>query len=146
MKTGTRGIELIKQYEGFMPNAYEDIAGVITIGYGHTKTAKIGQVITPSEAQYLLKNDLIEAEDGVLRLVKVSLTQSMFDALVSFVFNLGAGNLQESTLLRVLNSKAYLDCPEQFCRWKYASGKPVLGLIRRRIDEAKLFLEDGLIK
>ena len=104
MKTGEKGIELIKQFEGCKLTAYLCPAKVLTIGYGHTKNVKKGQVITQLEADNLLKEDLTTFEKGITTLVRSNINQNQFDALVSFAFNLGLGNLKSSTLLKKVNN------------------------------------------
>jgi len=144
MKIGNRGIALIGLEEGFREHAYLDTGNVWTIGYGHTRSARPGMIVTKREAEDLLDLDLNEAEDGVTKFVKVRLTQSMFDALVSFVFNLGETQFRNSTLLRLLNAGLYFDVPEQLCRFTKDNGVDLLGLARRRLREGLLFLEDGI--
>lgn len=139
MKTGKKGIELIKEFEGCELKAYQDSVGVWTIGYGHTKNVKKGDVITQKQADQFLIEDLADAENAVNRLVKVEINQDMFDALSSFTFNLGAGSLHSSTLLKLLNQSKYSEASEQFTRWVYAGGQKLSGLIRRREAEQKLF-------
>lgn len=140
MKTSPKGIALIKEYEGLRLGAYLCSAGVLTIGYGHTGGVKEGDLITEQKAEQLLQDDLKKFENGVLRLVRVPLTQNQFDALVSFAFNLGVGNLGKSTLLRLLNDRDYKGAAGQFIRWNKAAGKELAGLTRRRIAESELFL------
>ena len=111
-KTATKGIDLIKEFEGCRLTAYKCPAGVWTIGFGHTGTVdgKLigkGMTITAAKATELLKKDLAEFEAAVNGCVTVPITQNMFDALVSFSFNVGAGALRRSTLLRKLNAKDY---------------------------------------
>lgn len=139
-KTGQAGIDLIKRFEGCRLKAYQDSVGVWTIGYGHTKGVKRGQVITQEQADAFLRDDLGDAEAGVERVVKVPLTDNQFGALVSFTFNLGIGALSKSTLLRTLNGGDYSSASEQFKRWSRAGGKVLAGLVRRRLAEASLFL------
>lgn len=139
MKTGKKGIELIKEFEGFKRSPYLCPAGVWTIGYGSTKgITKNTKPITKQDAEKLLINDLTDAERAVRSFVKVPLTQNQFDALVSFTFNLGAGALSRSTLLKMLNAGNY-DLESQFLRWVRAGGKILPGLTRRRQAEADLF-------
>jgi lysozyme len=140
MKTSLKGIALIKEYEGLRLGAYLCSAGVLTIGYGHTGGVKEGDLITEQKAEQLLQDDLKKFENGVLRLVRVPLTQNQFDALVSFAFNLGVGNLGKSTLLKMLNDRDYKGAAGQFIRWNKAAGKELAGLTRRRIAESELFL------
>lgn len=146
MNIDQTGLDLIKQFEGLRLNAYKDSAGIPTIGYGHTKGVEMGQTITQAQADQFLKEDCKDAEGAVNKLVEVPITQNMFDALVSFVFNLGAGALKGSTLLKLLNKHDYQGASEQFARWVYATNaktgkKEVLnGLVKRREAERKLFL------
>lgn len=141
MNISENGLSLIKKYEGLATKAYKCSAGVWTIGYGHTKTAKPNMIINESKAKELLTEDVKEAELAVNRLVKVPLTQNQFDALVSFTFNLGTGNLNSSTLLRMLNKKLYNEAADQLLRWNRAGGRVLAGLTRRRQEERELFLK-----
>ena len=139
MKTGTKGIELIKHFEGCETEAYLCPAGVPTIGYGHIKGVQMGDVITEAQAHEMLVEELDEYESYINDLVTVSLNQNQFDAMVSWVYNLGGGNLRASTLLKVLNSGDYSGVPEQIMRWNKAGGRVLEGLTRRRQAEADLF-------
>ena len=139
MRTGRDGVELIRHFEGCRFDAYLCPAGVWTIGYGHTADVKEGDSIDQEAAEAFLIEDLEKFEQAVMRLVEVPLTQQQFDALVSWTFNLGAGNLAESTLLRKLNNYQYAEVPEQMMRWVRAGGKVLEGLVRRRAAEAALF-------
>lgn len=142
-KTNQAGIDLIKHYEGFQSEAYRDPVGVVTIGYGHTAStlphAVMGMVITESQAQEYLVNDLSLTEQGVEDAVKVPTTDNQFSSLVSFAFNLGLGNLKSSTLLKLLNSGDYIGAKNQFVNWDKAGGKVLNGLLARRRAEADLF-------
>ena len=139
MNISTEGLALIKKFEGLELNAYRCAAGVWTIGYGHTKDVERGDVWTEAQADDALKHELIEFEGYINDLVECSLTQNQFDALVSWVYNLGPANLQASTLLKKLNAEDYEDVPSQLKRWNKAGGKVFEGLIRRREAEALLF-------
>jgi lysozyme len=139
MNTSTEGLALIKKFEGLELNAYKCAAGVWTIGYGHTKDVVEGDVWTEADADDALKHELIEFEGYINDLVECSLTQNQFDALVSWVYNLGPANLKASTLLKRLNANDYEDVPSQLKRWNKAGGKVLEGLIRRREAEALLF-------
>jgi lysozyme len=130
---------LVKSFEGFSKKAYICPAGVLTIGYGHTEEVYVGQTITKEEAILLLIKDLTDFESVVKHNVKVPLSQNQFDALVSWTFNVGAGALESSTLLKVLNRGKYDEVPEQMKRWVYADGIELRGLINRREKEAKLW-------
>jgi lysozyme len=140
MKLGEEGLNLIKVSEGLSLKAYVCPAGVLTIGYGHTKGVRFGDVISVEKAHQLLLEDVIWAEDAVNRSVKVELNQNQFDALVSFTFNLGEANLKKSTLLRLLNVGSYPEAAEEFLRWNRAGGVILRGLTKRRVAERKLFL------
>ena len=140
MKVTNEGINLIKKYEGLRLEAYLCPAGVWTIGYGHTKGVKKGQVITQLEADNLLKEDLSSFEKGVTNLIKSNINQNQFSALVSFAFNLGLSNLKSSTLLNKVNSNPNdRTIVDEFIRWIYAGGKQLEGLKRRRQAEAYLY-------
>ena len=141
MKTTERLLTQLMVMEGLRLEAYEDAAGVPTIGYGHTKDVRMGDRISEYWAKELLRDDIDEAERQVKEL-KVARNEAQLDALVSFVFNLGIGRLKESTLLRVIReggSKA--DIKREFKRWVYAGGKRLKGLELRREWEAKRFFE-----
>jgi lysozyme len=139
VKTSQAGLDLIKKYEGLRLEAYLCPAGVWTIGYGSTKDVKRGDKITTQQALQCLLDDVQGAESAVHRLVKVSITQGQFDALVSFVFNLGSANLASSTLLKKLNAGDYSGAAKEFRRWVFAGGKRLAGLVKRRADEEALF-------
>jgi lysozyme len=144
------GINLIKSFEGLRTSSYSDIAGVWTIGYGHTKGVKQGQVITAKQAEDLLKQDLQYFVDGVNAVVKVNLNQYQFDSLVSFSFNLGLGALSSSDLLYKINKKDFKGAAEEFLRWNHARVNGVMqvvsGLTRRREAERALFLKPVEVK
>lgn len=148
------GIDLVKTFEGLHKvqpdgtiSAYLCPAGKWTIGYGSCKGVRSGMKITIEEAELRLREDLRTAEADVKRYVTVPLTQGQYDALVSFVFNLGAGNFRSSTLLKKLNQGLYNDVPEQIMRWNKArvGGKLTVlnGLTRRRAAEAAIFSRDA---
>lgn len=139
MQPSQSAVDLIKASEGLRLTAYRDSAGILTIGYGSTGGIKPGQKITPEQAEAMLVDDLDEAADAVRKLVTVPLTQGQFDALCSFVFNLGAGRLRDSTLLRLLNQGKYGEAAAQFRFWVMAGGKPLPGLVKRRAAERALF-------
>ena len=142
MNIGQKGIDLIKHFEGCELNAYKCPAGVWTIGYGHIKGVSKGMSITQEQAEQMLLDELKEYENYINELVTVNLSQNQFDALVSWVYNLGPANLQSSTLLKVLNSGDYSGVPAQIERWNKAGGKVLEGLIRRREAESALFCEN----
>ena len=142
MNTSAEGIALIKKFEGCELKAYQCSAGVWTIGYGHTKDVEEGDTISKDQAEEMLVEELHEYENYVNEYVNVALSQNQFDALVSWVYNLGPANLKSSTLLKVLNSGDYAGVPAQIERWNKAGGKVLEGLIRRRLAESSLFCEN----
>lgn len=140
MKTGEKGLSLIKHFEGLRLRAYQCAANVWTIGYGHTAGVRPGDVITPEQADAFLCQDVSDSERAVSSFVRVPLIQCQFDALISFTFNLGPGNLRTSTLLRLLNAGDYQGAADQLLCWVNAGGKRLPGLVRRREAEKSLFL------
>jgi len=139
MNISNKGIELIKQFEGCRLKAYQDSVGVWTIGYGHTESVKEGMEISQHQADIMLGSDLVKYANYINEYVTVSLNPNQFDALTSWVYNLGPGNLKSSTMLKVLNEGNYDDVPFQIKRWNKAGGKVLKGLVRRREAEAELF-------
>ena len=139
MKISQEGIALIKKFEGCELEAYKCAAGVWTIGYGSTKGVEEGNTITQEDADNLLLEEMNEYEGYINDMVTVDLKQNEFDALVSWVFNLGPSNLSSSTLLSRLNNKVWDDVPNQIKRWNKAGGQVKQGLVRRREAEALLF-------
>ena len=132
----------LKAFEGLMLTAVRDVGGVLTIGYGHTgKDVEEGDRISPYWAEELLKEDLGLVESQV-RALKVARTQGQFDALVSFVYNLGIGRLRNSNLLKVIrNGGSRNQIKTEFKKWVYAGGRKLKGLEKRREWEAKRFFE-----
>ena len=118
------GLALIKKFEGCELKAYQCSAGVWTIGYGHTKDVVEGMEITQEQAEQMLVDELHEYESYINKYVTVALSQNQFDALVSWVYNLGPANLSASTMLKVLNSGEYEDVPAQMKRWNKAGPGP----------------------
>jgi GH24 family phage-related lysozyme (muramidase) len=139
MNISEEGKLLIKKFEGCKLEAYLDAVNVPTIAYGRTKNVKMGDVCTQEQAEAWLDEELHEYEGYVKDQVNVNLEQYQFDALVSWVYNLGPTNLSKSTLLKVLNDGKYNDVPAQIRRWNKAGGNVLEGLTRRREAEALLF-------
>lgn len=146
------GLEHIQLYEGFRARTYDDlqpdveltaahnIKGTLTIGYGHTgREAWVGNEISKAEAEALVISELREFEVDVQLAVTVPLTQGEYDALVSFVYNVGAANFGRSTLLRKLNARDYDGAAMEFSRWIYSKGRRLRGLKLRRMAEAAMF-------
>lgn len=140
MRTSQRGLSLIKSFEGLRLQAYQDSVGVWTIGYGATRGVKAGMKISKEQAERMLLNDVQRFEPEVQRLITVPLSQNQWDALMSFTYNLGAANLESSTLRRLLNAGNYASAAQQFPRWNKAGGQVLAGLVRRRAAERDLFL------
>lgn len=140
MKTSVIGRNLIQRFEGFRSEAYLCPAGVWTIGYGHTAGVKPGDTCTPDEADEFLKQDLRTAENTV-NAQNLDLNQGQFDALVSFVYNVGSGNFTSSTLLKKLkkDTSATRDLEAEWKKWKYANKVELKGLVRRRAAEWSLY-------
>ena len=141
MQMSEAGFDLIRKFEGLRLKTYDCPGGKLTIGYGHTgPDVKPGLQIDEAKATELLKDDVQRFEKSVNDLVMVPMTQGMFDALVSFSYNLGAGSLQSSTLLKKLNADDKQGAAAEFLKWNKAKGKPLAGLTARRESERDLFL------
>ena len=132
---------LIKEFEGLRLTAYTCPAGVWTIGYGHTKGVRQGMKIDQAQADRLLDIDIANVARSIRQLVKVNINDNQAQALVSFIFNVGARAFSNSTLLRKLNNKDYAGASSEFDKWVYAKGKKLPGLVRRRKAEKELFNE-----
>ena len=141
MKTSEKGLALVKAHEGLRLNAYLCPAKIWTIGYGHTKNAKDGLIITEQKATELLKSDLKIAETCVNK-QELQINQNQFDALVSFVFNVGCLAFKNSTLLcTIKNGCTQEEITKQFNRWVNGGGRKLPGLIKRRKEESALYFE-----
>lgn len=139
LKTSAVGVALIKRWEGLRLSAYQCSANVWTIGYGHTAGVKPGDRITRRQAEKYFLADLPIYEAIVHRHVNVALNQNQFDALVSFVYNVGETQFKNSTLVRLLNQGLYIEAAKEFFRWNRAGGKQIKGLTNRRTEEFNLF-------
>ena len=140
MKISQKGIDLIKKFEGCKLYAYRDSVGVATIGYGHIKGVKMGMSITQQQAETFLKDD-IKPVETFLNGMGINYTQGQFDALTSWIFNLGQGNFKSSTMYKyIVARKSDLEITDQMVKWHNAGGKPLIGLKKRRCDEANMFL------
>lgn len=146
-KFSQEGLDLVRTFEGFRPDAYYDLGGnkgTLTVGYGFTNAdipdLKSGYRIDQRRAEQMLP-DLLNRKYGqaVLKNVKVPLTDQQYSALTSFVYNVGPGNFQKSTLLKKINAGDFDGASTEFDRWIYAGGKPMEGLVRRRAAEKELF-------
>ena len=140
MSPSDKALDLIRQFEGLRLAAYKCPAGVPTIGYGTIRGVKMGMTVTKDEAEKLLQADVTPFSDRINKLVKVKLNQNQFDALVSFVYNVGSGAFADSTMLKLINQNLLDDAANQFIRWNRANGEVLPGLTRRRMAERDLFL------
>ncbi len=138
MRTSSKGIALIKSFEGCRLQAYRDSVGVLTIGYGHTGGVKAGQVISQGFAEELLKADLTKFERNVTRYTPFEMSQNQFDALVSFAFNCGVGNLK-----KLVSGRNKDQVAKKILEYNKAGGRVLAGLTRRRQAERTLFLSGG---
>ena len=142
MKTSPKGIALIKEFEGLRLKAYKCPGGVWTIGYGHTADVKPGMVISEAQAEDYLIADLI-AFEKYLNDLGLVINQNQFDALVSFIYNVGTGNFYSSTLLRKVRANPQDNSiMDEFLRWVYSKGRVLPGLQRRRLREMKLYFSN----
>lgn len=151
------GLKLIQSFEGCEKavkgsrrfKAYVDPVGVLTIGWGHTNATgrafTADSAWTRAECDAALREDMVKFERAVRSLTKVPLAQCQFDALVSFAYNCGAGNLKSSTLLRKVNRRDFAGAAREFAKWNKAGGRVLKGLTRRRAAEAMLFAGAGCI-
>ena len=144
MKASVDAYELIKQFEGLRLKAYLCPAGIWTIGYGHTSGVSPNSFITIQEADEYLHRDVATIEMQLNKL-NLSLRQCQWDAIVSFVFNVGIGNFRSSTLLaKIRTNPDDNSIMDEFLRWVYANGKVMKGLQKRRLAEMKLYFSDKL--
>ena len=151
MQCSKKGIDLIKSFEGFSLTAYHgkcDRAGLYTIGWGHARGVRPGDKITLEQAEKLLRDDIRDAEnvvniDYVSGRDKPLVNQHQFDALCSFVFNVGSGRYLDSTLRRKIKQGDIMGAAGEFKRWIYSDHKIAPGLIPRRDAERRLFLQSG---
>lgn len=141
MDISDRLLALVKKFEGFRAQAYQDAVGRWTIGYGFTGPEVVrGLVWTQAQADARLTERLQEAQAQVRAAVKVTINQNQLDALTSFVYNLGIGNFKQSMLLRCINASNFDDAATQFEKWNKAGGRVLAGLIARRAAEHDLFI------
>ena len=139
MRISTVGVDLIKEFEGCKLEAYQCSADVWTIGYGHTRHVSKGDTISQDQADKYLLDDIAWVEVHCDRLITVPLKQHQHDAIVSWCYNLGCGNLRASTLLKKINASEIDKVSEQIVRWDKVNGQSLAGLTRRRLAEAALF-------
>lgn len=156
MKLSNEGYEFIKKHEAVMNKVYSDPVGLLTGGIGHLIEPtdrnpngfewKEGDKVDEFQVFRWFSQDVAESTEAVNRLVITKLSQKGFDALVSFVFNVGVTAFRRSTLLRKLNAGLVEEAAEEFPRWNKARGKVLPGLVKRRAEERKLFLQGELVE
>jgi lysozyme len=140
------GLELIKHYEGWRSSPYLCSAARATIGWGSTWDRNGNAVtldhldITKKQGEYLLLREVRYSEAAIRKLIKAELTENMFSSLCSFIYNVGSGNFQKSTLRMKLNRGQYESAADEYPKWRKAGGRIVKGLVRRRKQERELFL------
>ena len=146
MKISSRGLELIKEFEGFSSVSYLCPAKIPTIGYGNTfwedgRKVKMGEQISKEKAlellEYVVNKDFSQK---IYPLIKVEISQNQFDSMVSLAYNIGVGAFSKSTLLKKVNANDFKGAGDEFLKWNKSGGKPLLGLTRRRERERELFL------
>jgi|SRR5579859_2760875 len=141
MQLGAKGRALIQSFEGFRDKAYKDQRGIWTCGFGHTGPDVVeGTTCTPYQASFWFDQDTAKAVHAVIATTDVPVNQNQFDALVSFVYNVGVNSEAHSTLLKLLNSGKYSLAADQFGFWNHVNGIVNAGLTRRRAAERALFL------
>lgn len=137
-------IDLIKKYEGFRPQSYQDSVGVWTIGYGTTRIngqpVKAGTTITEDQALQLVKQEVNKLWSQIESITKVNLNDNQMNALIDFAYNLGFSALKTSTLMKYVNESQFDKAADEFGRWVFAGGKVLPGLVKRREAEKQLFL------
>lgn len=143
MKCSEVGLNLIKSFEGLRLTSYADAGGTLTIGYGHTRNVRRNQKISIEQADVFLREDVVSAENAVNKWVNTyRFSQSEFDALVSFAFNLGGGNVNKLVANGKRSRKEIAEAMPRYC---HSGGKKLAGLAKRREAEKALFLSDNII-
>ena len=138
-------LNFIREVEGFNREAYQDEGGVWTIGYGHTREVKEGDTISTHKANLYLNTDLIIFEIQLQKLLRVDLTDNQYLALLSFIYNIGATQFADSTVLKYVNEGKFELVPDELRKWNKVNNEVSLGLTRRREKEANLFMSETKI-
>jgi len=142
MRASRNSKELIKKYQPcYLEPTLDKDSGLLVIGYGHVDTFKKGYIITQSEAERLLRSDILECIEIIKDVVHVKLNQNQVDALVSFVFDLGSGALKSSAMLKLINQNNFSGAAKEFTRWVFAGNRRVPNMVLRRQDEQELFIK-----
>lgn len=141
MEISERGLSMIEGFEGFSPIPYDDVAGILSIGFGHKiRPDEEFTSINDEQGRDILQKDVKFAESAICQCVNIDINQNQYDALVSLVFNIGGGNFIKSTLLEKLNDNDIPGAADEFTKWIHAGGQVSKGLINRRKTEQALFL------
>jgi lysozyme len=144
MRINPKGIALIKEFEGCKLQTYHDQNGIPTIGYGHTGSdVKEGMTITQTQAEQLLIHDIERTEEIITPHIQLPIGDDRYSALVVFAYNVGPGNLINSTLLKLINEGHYEAAAAQFMHWVHVGDRISEGLVRRRKAEQALFESKG---
>lgn len=141
MEISDNGLAMIMRFEGLRLSAYRDGVGIWTIGYGTTQDVHPGMVITMAQAGERLRHAVTQVESFITAVVTPAIDQDMFDALVSFTYNVGQGNLRKSSVLRLINIGDFHSAADAFLLWTKAGGIVVNGLAIRRAMERAMFLQ-----
>ncbi len=146
MTISTKALELIKHYEGFSPTPYRCPGGYITIGYGHViEKGEVFALPMPlTLAEKILKQDIAKAEKALAKNIKIPLTTNQRGALISFIFNIGEGAFSRSTLCRKVNAGLHQEVPNELRRWVWSNGEKLPGLMKRREEEAAMYISPRL--
>lgn len=139
-----RQLHFIREVEGFQREAYQDEGGVWTIGFGHTRDVKEGDTISTHKANVHLNADIVIFEIQLQKLVRVDLTNNQYMALLSFIYNIGATQFADSTVLKYVNEGKFDLVPDELRKWNRVNNEVSLGLTRRREKEAKLFMNKNV--
>lgn len=139
MTPSQNAIDLVKKFEGCKLEAYLDIGGIPTIGYGHTADVHEGDACTEAMAEEWLMNNLQSAADCVLGSLSCALTQNELDALACFTYNVGCANFKNSSMHMFLSRGDYQRASQEFPKWDHVKGVVVNGLLNRRLAEQALF-------
>jgi len=146
MNINDEGLALIKKYEGFEATPYEDAGNRSTIGWGHLiRPGETFTSVTQDQAEQLLEDDLADDEGAVSRMVSAPLNENQFSALVSFTFNVGAGNFRGSDLRAYVNQQAWQLAADEFGKWVHCKDRVLQGLVERRAAERALFLKPVIV-
>lgn len=142
MRLSQKGVEFIKKYERLRLDVYDDGYGYLTVGWGHRVGAKpVAMTISRIEAENLFSADVGAIENALGKLLTMPMPQNKYDAVVSLVFNIGVGNFSESSMLKMINTNLLNKAAGEFGRWIFAGGKPSAGLIKRRAEEALMYIQ-----